>query len=119
MNRPGLLAGSAIVACIAAAGTSACAQEMRTFDIPPGAMGDALHAFAAQSGEQIFFSEALVSGVRSSGLRGRYGSGDALNRLLAGSGLTWSRTRPGVYVLMRGEGPQGADLGTEVEAVMR
>lgn len=118
MNRLGLLTGSAIVACIVSAGAPACAQEMRTFDIPPGAMGDALHAFAAQSGEQIFFSGALVAGVRSEGLRGRYASGDGLNRLLAGSGLTWSRTRPGVFVLMRGEGPQGADLGTEVEEVI-
>ncbi|KDP95399.1 hypothetical protein ER13_02150 [Brevundimonas sp. EAKA] len=101
MNRMNLLTGSALVACVLAAGHPACAQAARDFDIPAGSLRDALNSFATQSDQQIFFAGDLVAGRRSDGLRGRYVPTAALEVLLRGSGLTWSETRPGVLVLRR------------------
>ncbi|MFJ6024273.1 TonB-dependent receptor domain-containing protein [Brevundimonas sp. NPDC092305] len=103
MNRLNLLSCSALVACVAAISPSACAQEARAFNIPAGPLGDALNAYATQSDQQILFSSSLVEGLRTQGLRGRYAPADALNRLLAGTGLSGRETRPGVIVLRRAE----------------
>ncbi|MCA0369028.1 MAG: TonB-dependent receptor [Proteobacteria bacterium] len=118
MNRLSLLSCSALVACVAAFGTPACAQDAREFDIPAGALGDALQQFAAQSDQQIFFSGSLVADLRTAGLHGRYTPADALNRLLAGSGLSWSQTRPGVIVLRRPESPRRPEAVTQLEEVI-
>ena len=119
MNRSSLLSCSALVACVLAVSTSACAQEAREFNIPAGSLRDALNLFATQSDQQIFFSGDLVAGLRSDGLWGRYAPSDALNALLRGSGLTWSQTRPGVIFLRRsGEALQSAEVATEIEGVI-
>lgn len=118
MSRTSLLSCSALVACVLAVGTTACAQEAREFNIPAGSLGDALNLFATQSDQQIFFTGDLVAGLRTPGLRGRYAPQEALNTLLRGSGLSWSQTRPGVIFLRRGEGgaqaAEGAVLLDEV-----
>ena len=117
MNRLNLLTCSTLVACVAAA-IPASAQNMREFDIPAGALGDALNRFASQSDQQIFFAAAVVSGLRTEGIRGRYASADALNRLLSGSGLAWTETRPGVIVLVRRSASAGPAAETWVEPVV-
>lgn len=100
MNRLNLLAGSALVACVLSAG-AASAQEARDYNIAAGSLRDALNAFAAQSDQQIFVPGDLVAGLRSEGLRGRHAPTAALDLLLRGSGLTWSQSRPGVFVIRR------------------
>lgn len=101
MNRLSLLTGSALAACVVLAGAPASAQAVRPFDIPAGSLREALNGFAAQADQQIFFTADLVEGRRSEGLRGRYAPREALERLLRGSGLSWTETRPGVLVLRR------------------
>ncbi|CAM3013780.1 TonB-dependent receptor [Brevundimonas diminuta] len=101
MTRFNLLTGSALAACVMAVGGLASAQDLREYNIPAGALRDALNAFAAQSDQQIFASGELVAGLRSPGLRGRHTPAAALDALLRGSGLTWSQSRPGVYVVQR------------------
>ena len=119
MSRSSLLSGSALVACVLAVSTTACAQEAREFNIPPGSLRDGLNLYATQSDQQIFFSGELVAGRRTEGLRGRHTSTAALDLLLMGSGLAWSETRPGVIYLRRaGEGPQTAETVTEIEEVI-
>ena len=110
MSRSSLLSCSALVACVLAVGTTACAQEAREFNIPAGSLGDALNLFATQSDQQIFFTGDLVAGLRTPGLRGRHAPPEALNTLLRGSGLSWSQTRPGVIFLRR-SGPSEAAEG--------
>ncbi len=100
MNRLNLLTGSALVACVLSAGPVS-AQEARDFNIAAGSLRDALNAFAAQSDQQIFVPGDLVAGLRSEGLRGRHAPAAALDLLLRGSGLTWSQSRPGVFVVRR------------------
>jgi iron complex outermembrane receptor protein len=70
MNRLSLLSGSALVACAASISVTACAREAREFNIPAGALGDALNAFATQSNQQIFFDGALVADVAAPGWPG-------------------------------------------------
>ena len=118
MNRLSLLSCSVLVACVSAVGTSACAQDMREFNILSGALGDALQQYATQSDQQIFYSGALVAGLRTPGLRGRFSSSDALDRLLAGSGLSWSRTEAGVIVLRRDGRASSAEAATVVDDVI-
>jgi len=117
MNRLSVMAGSALVACALATGAQA-AQEARDYDLPAGALRDVLNAYAARSGQQIFFTGELVQGLRSEGLRGRYTAGEALAILLRGSGLTWSQTRPGVIVLRREGSAERAEGPTELGEVV-
>lgn len=116
MNRLSLLSCSALVACMVAVSPAACAQEAVAFDIPPGQLGDALNAYATQSDRQIFFSGALVAGLRTDGLKGRFSPGEALDRLLQGTGLGWTETRPGVIVLRRAQA--GDQVAVEIEDVV-
>ena len=119
MSRFSLLSGSAFVACTLAVSGTACAQETREFDIPPGSLRDGLNLFATQSDQQIFFSGELVAGLRTEGLRGRYAPASALDRLLTGSGLTWSETRPGVIFLRRAStAAQAAEAVTQLDEVV-
>ncbi len=118
MNRLRLLSGSAIIACAISISATACAQDTREYNIPAGALGDALNAFATQSDQQIFFAGDLVVGLRSEGLRGRHTSTAALEKLLAGTGLEWSQTRQGVIYLRRGQGDSLADTAISVDDVI-
>ena len=118
MSRLSLLSTSAFVACIAATGAPACAQDLREFNIPAGPLGEALHRFAAQSDQQIFFSASLVAGSRTAGLQGRYAPAEALDRLLRGSGLSWSETRPGVIVLLKSGAAEEGDVEAVLEEVV-
>lgn len=117
MNRLSLLSCSALAACMVAISPSACAQETRPFDIPAGPLGDALNAYATQSDQQIFFLDSQVAGLTSEGLRGRYATADALTRLLSGSGLTWTESRPGV-VTLRPAGPGPAEAAAQLDEVV-
>lgn len=101
MSRSSLLSGAAAVACIISAGAPAWAQPAREFNIPAGPMRDVLTAFGAQSGQQIFFTSDLVVDRRSPGVSGRMQPEAALTRLLRDSGLTWTQSRPGVFVVHR------------------
>lgn len=104
MSRLRLLSGSAIIACaISISATAACGQDIRDYNIQAGDLGDALTAFATQSDQQIFFTGEIVAGLRTDGLRGRHTQTEALEKLLRGTGLTWSRTRQGGIYLRRGQ----------------
>jgi outer membrane receptor protein involved in Fe transport len=91
--RPGydrgtvLLAGAAAVglACVVPAQAAGRAQR---FDIPPQPAGPALREFARQAGLQVVFPYALVSRLRSPGLRGTYTPEEAAAVLAEGAGLT-------------------------------
>ncbi|MEQ7154259.1 TonB-dependent receptor [Brevundimonas aurifodinae] len=118
MSRIHLLSGVAAVACFAVVSTSACAQSAREFNIPAGPMRGALTAFATQSDQQIFFTSELVEGLRSPGVSGRLEPTAALDRLLQGSGLTWTQSRPRVFALQRTRLAAGEGEATEIDDVV-
>lgn len=80
----------------------AYAQEQRwAFNLPAQDLGKSLRQFARVSRQQVTFDEAAVRGRRAPALHGNFGAREALDRLLAGSGLTAERGRSGVYIIAR------------------
>jgi outer membrane receptor protein involved in Fe transport len=88
---------SLALACTPAA--SQTAPSGKSYDIPRQSLGNALTAFAEQSGIEILFAPEVVRGKRAPALRGVYTSDQALAELLRGSGLV-TRKGSGTTVLI-------------------
>ncbi|MFT3755206.1 MAG: TonB-dependent receptor [Pseudoxanthomonas sp.] len=85
------------LACSAA--LSAQAQATTTVDIPAGTLDTALNALSRQSGAELIYRPELVRNLRTAGARGQYTPAQALDRLLAGSGLIASRDASGALLV--------------------
>ena len=90
------------------------------FDIKPQPLGAALNAFALQVSHQILFTPELVTGKTTQGVKGHYTADGALTRVLAGSGLVFSRSAGGMILVSRADGKNGvptsdAQIGTSSE----
>lgn len=74
----------------------AMAQESgtRTFDIPAGALPDAVLLFGQQASLQVSGDSALTHGRATHGVKGALAPGEALARLLEGTGLTFRFSSP-------------------------
>lgn len=57
------------------------------FDIGPQSLGTALRAYSELTGQTVLVDDSLTTGRFSPGARGYFGSDEALQRLLAGTGL--------------------------------
>ena len=115
--RSALFAGVAVAAVIS---TAASAQTGPVnFDIASGDLGDALGAYAKQSGVELFYQSRIVDGRSTQGLHGAYAPRDALDQLLKGTGLVLAMDQSGAMVVREASDPQsgsaaggGADAGT-------
>ena len=74
------------------------------FDIPAQTLGAALKAFARASHQQLSFDAASVRGKHAPALRGTFTPGEALAKLLAGSGLVAQTGEQFCQRFARGEG---------------
>lgn len=91
------------------------ASARPSFNIPAQPLSQALVQFSNASGVQVFVNAGVVSGINSPGASGALTPSAALNRLLAGTGLTYRFTnahtvaieRPGVSA-SGGATPAGA-----------
>ena len=92
-----LLAGSAGLAL----GTAASAQGAKRvhYDLPASDLGTALNQVARQGRQEIVFDSALVRGKRAAPLVGDYTPAEALDRVLAGSGLAVRQNASGAEVI--------------------
>lgn len=77
---------------LALGSASAQSSQQARFDIPAGPLSAALPAFGSQSGLQITYLPSVAKGKNSPGVSGTVTRGDALSRILQGSGLTWQFT---------------------------
>ena len=59
------------------------------YHVPAKPLGEALADFGQQSSLQVSVDASQVAGLRSPGASGRMSAAQALDRLLAGSGLVW------------------------------
>lgn len=59
----------------------------KTYDLPAASADQALRRFSEQSGIQVIFPSEVVRNVRANAVQGTLTSGEALDRLLAGTGL--------------------------------
>lgn len=82
-----------------AANTPATSPAAHDFDVPAGPLAAALSSVAASAGINVTASPALVHGKHTTGLRGRYGVADGLNRLLMPLALQAVLQADGSYVL--------------------
>jgi iron complex outermembrane recepter protein len=90
---------AAVAFVVALAGGQASAQErpdaaiaqaqQRTYNIPSQPLAGALTAFGQQSGMQVSISAGLAQGVTSPGASGSLTAAQALQMLLAGTGITY------------------------------
>ncbi|MCA1323872.1 TonB-dependent siderophore receptor [Herbaspirillum sp. alder98] len=104
----------------AAQSSAAPASTARSYLIAAGPLGQALRQFAADAGILLSADAALTSGKRSAGFSGNASIEQALERLLAGSGLNAVRQPDGSFVVINalatsasadGQLPQIAVLG--------
>ncbi|MBV6288619.1 TonB-dependent siderophore receptor [Pseudomonas aegrilactucae] len=86
-------------------------QQMQRYDIPAGALGDALSRYARESGVAISFNAAQVANMASAGLQGSYAVPEGFAALLRGHALQAQPSSDG-YVLVAVPGASGAlELG--------
>jgi iron complex outermembrane receptor protein len=107
LNRS-LTAAVSATACTAmflASGSTLAAQSatagsiVHELSIPTQPLSEALKALSAAANEQLLFSQDLVAGRQSVSVAGAYTTEQALDLLLAGSGLKADRTPSGVLLI--------------------
>ena len=109
--RSMLLAGATSVS-LASAAAQAAEASSRHYELAAGPLEESLNSFAQVAGISLPFDPALVQGKRAPALRGDYAVQDGLERLLAGSGLTVTRTANGNYLLIaRSQNGDALELG--------
>ncbi len=100
-RRSALLLSSALagLAMLGLGGAAQAADQTYQFDIPAEPLGQALTDFSRTSSQQIVFSEEVAAGRSTKGLHGRYTAAQALDTLLAGSGLHVETSASGVMMV--------------------
>lgn len=96
------LSGALLLPAASALAQPAPAQQaaaVADYAIPAGPLTAALNRFAAEAGIFMAGANALTAGKHSPGLQGRYGVQEALEHLLADSGLEAVAGSAGTYTL--------------------
>lgn len=105
--------------CIPAFGM-ATAGESLPFDVPAGDAVRTLQVFSRQSGEQIVYPVDQVRGARTQRVQGRYSPREALDSMLAGSGLLAVQDElSGAFTVKRASAAPGDPNGDEIAAPRR
>ncbi|WP_336964056.1 TonB-dependent receptor [Sphingobium aquiterrae] len=81
----------ALPAGLAQAAGAAQPTERQAVDVPAGRLGDAIVLLARQTGSNIGTTDPAVAALPIRAIRGRMSAGDALDRLLSGSGARAER----------------------------
>lgn len=92
--------------CVWPAGAATPSQK-RFFDLPSAPAAISLKQFISQSGVQLLYVPGEVDEVVTNAVKGRYTAGEAVNRLLADTGLVAVETRKGAIAVNRVPLPNG------------
>ena len=77
------------------------------FDLAAGEAAETLKRFGAQAAREIMFPAEAVAGVRTNAIKGDLTTRDALERLVAGTGLTIAEDEPsGALMIFRPAAPK-------------
>lgn len=91
-SRPTVRSSLVWFALLAFAAAALAAEAARTnFNLPAGAAGATLKQFAAQADREIVFAPEAVGGVPTKAVQGAYTPREALDLMLADSGLVMSQ----------------------------
>lgn len=107
--RHRLYAGLLVALAALAMGVSAHAQQRdvelipQNYSITAGSLGEALNQLATQSKLQVVYSPDLVRGKKAPAVDGRQTWREALQRLLADSGLEWGFVNDTTVVIRKGK----------------
>jgi iron complex outermembrane receptor protein len=115
--------GSSALTPTFALAASAAQQNVQDFSIAPQPLQSALLEFSKQSQSPVVASTSLISGVTAPAVEGRMDEAQALNALLAGSGLYALRGSDGGWAISRkvAADPQSGSAaggGAEVEGLI-
>lgn len=95
--------------CAQQPGTAASAQQGIAFHIPAQPLAHALNRFSQQSRYQVLFDQQVVAGYTAPAVQGSYLPRQALNLLLAGTGLQVNDSVPGAFTVLRASRSSSAD----------
>src|SRR5450631_474519 len=70
------------------------------FDLPDQSLAESLRAVASQTGSNILFDKSVVGNVSVKSLNGQLSRDEALERLLAGTGLTFRKSDDKTILIM-------------------
>ena len=90
---------------------------LRSFNIPSQPLAGAISAFGRQSGLQVTVAADIADGLRSTAVQGQLSPGQALERMLAGTGLPYRISEDGTAVIGRTQ-PASTDLPGEGATVL-
>lgn len=88
---------------------STAASQAVQLRVPAQPLAAALADLSRQTGIQVFASGELVAGVGSRAVEGRFTPAQALQLMLAGTGLDAARTAAGAFAVRRAPAPHGPD----------
>jgi len=92
-------------------GATALAAEgpRRAFDLPAGAADQAIKRFSEQAGLEVFYASSVAEGVTTRAVRGEMSAREALDAMLAGTGLVVVQDeKTGAFSLRRALDPNVA-----------
>lgn len=92
------------------------AAEQTSFDIPAQPLSAAIASFIRSTGWEVGFTSATVSGRRSAPVTGTMAPAQALQAMLAGTGVSADISGPSTAALVSGSGRAAAALGAPVNA---
>ena len=108
--------GAALPPQAMAQSTAAATAEKVNLNIAAQPLKNALRTFAGVTHLQLVYTSELVAGLTSGAVSGSYAPAAALQQLLAGSGLAYRFTSPGVVTLEKISADGAKVIGTvEVE----
>lgn len=110
---PLLLVGAAMALVPAAA--EAQPERSYAFDLPTQDLGDALRAVGAKAGWEVYAPAAAVNGRKAPAVKVRLTPREAIERLLAGSGLTAHFGEGAVVIRGRSDDSAAADEAANPE----
>lgn len=109
------LAVCTAVAWALGAPSAAYAQANYSFNMPAQDLGRALRTVARRTGANVVFDPASVRGRRAAALSGSFSASQAMERLLAGSGLEAHLTSGGSWVVSSSGEPGAGSAAAENE----
>ena len=103
---------------VSAVAGAAAVEQKRSYNLPSGDAATTLNQFAGASGQQIVFMMEKVKGERTNAVAGDYAAREALDRMLAGTGLSATRDpATGAFVVSRKRTAEAAPRTGEVGPV--
>jgi len=94
-----LLASTSAITSTTMAHAQSTPARQASFDIPAGDLVAALRQFSKQARVEVIFSAADLRGRKTPGARGLLATGEALDRIVAGSGAELVRDSSGAFLV--------------------